>query len=138
MVAERGHFPVFRCLQPLPYSRFFQVVRPVLSRTTSSLSLSRSPPSGRTQQTPSVFHLSVSPLPFCPLRPFRFLASALTFISFRASSTLSRQLLAVDINKHLDYTVKAASTTSPDWKLEDSPIGAAAELHPTLPPPRFS
>lgn len=43
---------------------------------------------------------------------FWFLASALTFISFRASTTPLAATLAVDINKHLDYTVKAASNES--------------------------
>lgn len=73
---------------------------------------------------PSLVHLS----PFALLHPF----SAFRFTSYvyfipRFPPPLPRQLsvatLVVDINKHLDYTVKAASTTSPGWKLEDSPIG---------------
>lgn len=152
MVANRGHFPVFHCLQPLRIPVSFKLHLPFCRRRPPSLSLSLS----RQRfylcaNGPVCLPSPVFPFLYYPslLRPFRFLASTLTFISFCASSTLSRQLLAVatlavDINKHLDYTVKAASTTSPDWKLEDSPIGAAAaaaaaaERHPALPPLRFS
>lgn len=64
-----------------------------------------------------VLPTSVSfPLPPCfPPPPLHFPASVLTFISATLPST---NPCAVDVNKHLDYTVKAASTPNPDWKLD--------------------
>lgn len=83
---------------------------------------------------------SVSASPIFPLlllsssllRPFRFLASALTFISFRATSTLplSRQLRSHPRRRHQQTSWlyrKSRLDYYESWleKLEDSPIGAA-------------
>jgi len=118
---SRGHFPVSR--RALPHFRVlselhfrFPLHVPCLSRFSSATpppSLSSSArafvPVAREPRPPAVSSslLSIS----------RF--GSYAFISLRAPSTLSRQLRShphpvVDINKHLDYTVKAASTTSPD------------------------
>ena len=63
------------------------------------------------------FHLPYLSLPVALSIPFGFSLRLLRlFHSVLPPSSRgnSRATLAVDINKHLDYTVKATSTTSPD------------------------
>lgn len=91
----------------------------------------------------SILHSSFDPFGFS-LRLLRLFHFALPLPSPRRSRRGDSPpppvatLRAADINKHLDYTVKAASTTMPGWKLEDSPPSLSrreAPPHHHPPPP---
>lgn len=69
--------------------------------------------------SPQVLPTSVSLL--SPLFPYPVslrLPLPLRFLRLFQPPFFPDQPCAVDVNKHLDYTVKAASTPNPDWKLD--------------------
>jgi len=118
MFAHRGHLPMSRCLP----NRFcirvpFEPHHPVLCpghppsrvRSNDVYTFARKLPV-------CLSHLSPFSIPFgFSLRLLRLFHSAPPFtLPPLLSRGNSAATLAVDINKHLDYTVKAASTTSPD------------------------
>lgn len=129
----------FAVYQAFPYSRVlsklhFRFVPDIFSCSPLSLFVLSLSPSAQTfiplreLRPPLVSSVPSFPIPLSipfdfSLRLLRLFRSALPPPS-RGNSVTPLYTLTVDINKHLDYTVKAALTTSPDWKLEDSTIGA--------------